>query len=186
MRLELNNNGQPAQYTLLTPPDRASAQLARAKEVKAAMQQLPAKLGSWQLGTGTYHAQPSNSIILPLYFGLLPASVPLPYSEEEPAFFSLMPKKDAPRLSAVNFLQRQFRYPAQDLRSQIQGTVYGYFEVSETGAVENRRIISGLSSSIDAELLRVLTLLPDALTPPRQQGRPVRVAYVVPVDLRIQ
>lgn len=186
MRLELNKNGQPEQYMLLTPPDRAGAQLARTKEVKAIVQQLPAILGPWQLGSSTNRAQPGNSIVLPLYFGPPSASLPLPYSEEEPVFFSLAPKKNAPRMSALDFLQRQFRYPAEDLRNQVQGTAYGYFEVSETGAVENRRIVSGLSYSIDAELLRVLNTLPDALAPPRQQGRPVRVAYVVPVNLKIQ
>jgi hypothetical protein len=186
MQLEVDKTGQPNKFFLLTPLDRANATLARTKEAKAIVQQLPAILGPWQPGTSFNRAQPANSIVLPLYFGPQPASLPLPYSEEEPAFFSLAPKKNAPRMSALDFLQRQFRYPAQDLRNQVQGTVYGYYEVSETGAVENRRIISGLSSSIDAELLRVLNTLPDALAPPRQQGRPVRVAYVLPVNLRIQ
>lgn len=87
---------------------------------------------------------------------------------------------------AINFLQRQFRYPAIDLRNQVQGTVCGYFEVSETGAVRNRRVVGSLSPTIDAELQRVLDTLSNTLAPPRQQGRPVRVAYVVPVNLRIR
>lgn len=186
VRLELNKNGQPEKCYLLATADRASAGLARSQEVKAIIQRLPAQLGQWQLGTGTSRAQPANSIVLPLDFGPLPTPLPLPYSDENPAFFSLAGKKNTPPMSALDFLQRQFRYPAEDLRNQVQGTAFGYYEVSETGAVENRRIVSGLSPSIDAELLRVLNTLPDALTPPRQQGRPVRVAYVMPVNLRIQ
>jgi outer membrane biosynthesis protein TonB len=85
-----------------------------------------------------------------------------------------------------DFLQRQFRYPAIDLRNQVEGTSYGYFEVSETGAVENRRVVGSLTPSVDAEVLRTLNTIPNATTPPRQQGRPVRVAYVVPVNLKIQ
>ncbi len=186
VRLELNKNGQPARCYVLTPPDRAGAALARSKEAKAVIQQLPSQLCTWQPGTSSINSQSDASIILPLYFGPPPAPTPLAYSDENPAFVSIVAKKNSPPLNVVNLIQRQFRYPAEDLRNRVQGTAYGYYEVSETGAVENRRIISGLSPTVDAELLHALNTLPDALTPPRQQGRPVRVAYVVPINLRIQ
>ncbi|MGI4744065.1 MAG: hypothetical protein ACRYG7_53630 [Janthinobacterium lividum] len=51
--------------------------------------------------------------------------------------------------------------------------------------MEHRRLASSLSP-IDAKPLRALATLPDALAPPRYQGRPVRVAHVVPINLRIQ
>jgi hypothetical protein len=184
-RLEFNPNGQPSRCSLLPPADPAAAELARRKEVQALVQQLPAKLGQWQLGSGADRLQPGNSIVLPLDFGLQPAPAPLPYSDENAAFVSLADKNTPTIQRAVNFLQRQFRYPAEDLRNQVQGTVYGYFEVSETGAIENRRVVGSLAPGIDAELLRVLNTLPAALAPPRQQGRPVRVAYVLPVSLKI-
>jgi TonB family protein len=79
----------------------------------------------------------------------------------------------------------QIRYPAEDFRRQRQGTVYAYFEVSETGRVEQRRIVGTLSPTFDAEVLRVLNRLPSALTPPCQQGRPVRVGYVLPLHFRL-
>lgn len=186
VRLELDKAGKLRNYYLLTPPDRASMVLARSQEAKTILQQLPTQLGTWQLGTSTASAQPGDAIVLPLDFGLLPTPLPLLYSDENPAFFSLVAKKNAPPVSALDFIQRQFRYPAEDLRNGVQGTVYAYFEVSETGAVERRRLASSLSPSIDAELLRALNTLPNALTPPRQQGRPVRVAYVVPINLRMQ
>jgi len=182
MQLEFDKTGRPNRFFLLAPLDRASATLARNKEVKAIVQQLPALLGSWQLTTTD--GQTTKSIVLPLDFGSLPA--PLLYSDENPAFFSFVAKRNSLPMSAANFIQRQFRYPVEDLRNHVEGTAYGYYEVSETGAVENRRIISGLSPTVDAELLRALNTLPDALTPPRQQGRSVRVAYVVPVSLKIQ
>jgi protein TonB len=186
VRLELNKNGQPDRCYLLPPPDRAGIAMARSKEVKALVQQLPTLLGQWQLGTGTTNVQPGNSIVLPLDFGLLPSPLPLLYSDENPVFFSLGAKKNSSPTSTLDFVQRQFRYPVEDLRNGVQGTAYAYYEVSETGAVEQRRVVGSLSPSIDAEVLRVLTTLPAALAPPRHQGRPVRVAYVMPVNLRIQ
>ena len=185
VHLKLGKDGRPNRCIALMPPDPAGATLALSQEVRAVLEQLPTQLGTWQLGSETSNAQPGNSLFLPLYFEPA-ATAPLAYSDENPAFISLTDKNTGALQRAINFLQRQFRYPAPDLRNQVQGTVYGYFEVSETGAVQNRRVVGSLSPTIDAELQRVLALLPDALTPPRQQGRPVRVAYVVPVNLRIQ
>lgn len=185
VRLEVDKNGRPTQCYVLMPADRTSLVLARSKEAQAIIKQLPAKLGTLQPGTYSNN-QPENILYLPLYFGEQPGPLALAYSDENPTFVSIAAKKNSPPLSAVNFIQRQFRYPPEDLRNRVQGTAYGYYEVSETGTVENRRIISGLSPTIDAELLYALNTLPDALTPPRQQGRPVRVAYVVPVNLKIQ
>jgi protein TonB len=186
VRVELNKNGQATRCYVLMPSDRAGTALTRSKEVKAIIQQLPTLLGTWQLGTSSANDQSDSSIILPLYFGPQPAPIPLAYSDENPAFVSIAATKNSPPVNVVKLIQRQFRYPAEDLRNRVQGTAYGYYEVSETGAVENRRIISGLSPTVDAELLYALNTLPDARTPPRQQGRPVRVAYVVPINLRIQ
>jgi protein TonB len=185
MRLELDKTGQPSKYSFLTPPDKAGSALARNREVTAVIKQLPAQLGPWQPSTSTTPAQPGNVVVLPLDFGPLPEPLPLLYSDENPVFFSLTAKKNAPPMSPAEFIQRQFRYPAEDLRSRVEGAAYGYYEVSETGAVENRRVVGSLSSSIDAELRRALNALPNALAPPRHQGRPVRVAYVVPINLRI-
>jgi len=185
VHVKLGKDGRPNRCIALVPPDPAGASLALSKEVRAILERLPTQLGTWQLGPDAGNAQPGNSLFLPLYFGPS-AAAPLAYSDENPAFISLMDKNATALQRAINFLQRQFRYPATDLRNQVQGTVYGYFEVSEIGAVDNRRVVGSLSPTIDAELQRVLDTLPNALTPPRQQGRPVRVAYVVPVNLRIQ
>lgn len=185
VQLKLGKDGRPSRYITLVPADPAGAALALSKEVRAVLEQLPTQLGTWQLGSEASTAQPGNSLFLPLYFGSS-ATSPLAYSDENPAFINWSDKNLTALQRAINFLQRQFRYPAIDLRNQVQGTVYGYFEVSETGAIENRRVVGSLSSTIDAELQRVLATLPDALAPPRQQGQPVRVAYVVPVNLRIQ
>ena len=184
VHLKLGKDGRPNRCIALVPPDPAGAAFALSKEVRAVVEQLPTQLSTWQLGSEASNAQPGNALFLPLYFGP-PATSPLAYSDENPAFVSLTDKNVTALQRAINFLQRQFRYPAIDLRNQVQGTVYGYFEVSETGAVQNRRVVGSLSPTIDAELQRVLDTLPDALAPPHQQGRPVRVAYVVPVNLRI-
>lgn len=118
----------------------------------------------------------------------MPGPAPLLYSDENPVFplpAATGPRRALPWVYVTSFLSRQVRYPAEDIRSGRQGKVYAYFEVSETGAVEQRSIVGNVSPSLDAEVLRVLQTLPNATTPPRQAGKPVRVAYVLPLNFAV-
>ncbi|RZK54484.1 MAG: hypothetical protein EOO59_11405 [Hymenobacter sp.] len=187
LKLSLNKDGQPTKSTYLTPATVADRQLTRNKEAQAAAQSLLGQLPPWQLDpTASPDSKVATTVVLPLTFGPMAGPVPLLYSEQKPVF-PLPTDERAPRDSSpyLVFLQRQFRYPPDDLRNRVQGTAYGYFEVSEAGAVEQRRVVGSLSPTIDAELLRVLQTLPNATAPPRHQGRPVRVAYLVPINLHI-
>ena len=186
LKLSLNKQGTPEKITYLTPVETADRALARTKEAQALVSQLLSQLPPWQLDPANLDSKVATTVILPVTFGPVAGPLPLLYSDEKP-IFPVPTDARAPRDSSpyLMFVQRQFRYPVEDLRNRVQGTVYGYFEVSETGAVENRRVIGSLSPTTNAELLRVLRTLPNATTPPRQQGRPVRVSYVVPINLNI-
>ena len=185
LKLDLNKDGVPSKASYIVFDSAPARALARDKDAQASAQKLLSQLPPWQLDP-----DPANkvapTVILPLTFGPVGAP-PLLYSDEKPVFpFATNPR--VPRgaaNAAIDYIQRNFRYPAQDLRNGVQGTVYLYYEVSETGAIEQRRVVGSLSYSIDAEALRVLQTLPNATTPPRHQGRPVRVAYVAPINLRI-
>ncbi|MGI4884874.1 MAG: TonB family protein [Janthinobacterium lividum] len=149
----------------------------------ARLEQLPA----WQVAQGapSQLGTRPDFIVLPLALGA-PAAAPA-YSDELSTFpVPVVNRRPQPSLSLLSFLQMQTRYPSNDLRQGTQGTVYAYFEVSETGAVEQRRIVGSVSGTLDEEVLRVLQLVPSALAPPRQQGRPVRVAYVLPLQFKVQ
>lgn len=183
LHLELAPNGAVQQATLLMPPrGTPAATLARSKEAQTLVSQVAQRLPAWQPGTGT-PGQPKASVnfmTLPLTFGPATPPLALVYSDENPTF----PAVGDRRFGVMGFLQRQVRYPAEDLRNRVQGTVYAYFEVSETGAIEQRRIVGSVSPTLDAEVLRALQRLPNALTPPRQAGQPVRVGYVVPMNFK--
>ncbi len=186
LHLELDKAGAVQKAYLLTPPRATpAAALAYNKEVQTLARQLSQQLGPWQPGPGApdQYKATLNTLALPLTFGPAPAAPALLYSDENPTF----PAGRGDQHSGVTgFLQKQIRYPVEDLRNQVQGIVYAYFEVSETGVVEQRRIVGTVSPTLDAEVLRVLQTLPDARTPPRLAGRPVRVAYVLPLNFRIQ
>jgi protein TonB len=186
LHLEFDKAGTVQKGYLLTPPRATpAAALAYTKEVQALASQLGQRLVPWQPGPGApdQYKATLNTVTLPLTFGPTPAAPALLYSDENPTFPA---GRGDQHFGVTGFLQKQIRYPAEDLRNNVQGVVYAYFEVSETGAVEQRRIVGTVSPTLDAEVLRVLQLLPDARTPPRLAGRPVRVAYVLPLNFKIQ
>ena len=190
LHLKLDETGVVSRAYFLTSADRATAELARTPAAQRLADELLNKLSVWQLPEPRSKAKTAvSSVTLPLWLGAGANAMPLPYSDEAPLFpvpavAGIPSSRQVLNLS--QFLMYQVRYPAEDLRNQRQGTVYAYFEVSETGAVEQRRIVGSVSPTLDAEVLRALQNLPDALTPPRQQGRPVRVAYLLPAKFSIQ
>jgi outer membrane biosynthesis protein TonB len=199
VRLELNSAGQTQKVVVLPPlSGTPAATLVRAAQVQALLQQVPERLPVWLLDPARSALGPPSSaagtltasVLLPLTFGAQPTAAALSYSDTTPVFpvqqGSRSPYGGYFLTDITSFLQRQIRYPPQDIRNWVQGTIYAYLEVSETGAVEQRRVVSGLSPTLNEEVERVLQLLPPTLTPPRQGGRPVCVSYVLPLNFRVQ
>ncbi|GAB3635604.1 hypothetical protein GCM10027422_11940 [Hymenobacter arcticus] len=189
LHLELNEVGAVRASYLLPPPrNTPAANLARHTDVQALAQQLAKRLTPWQIppNTGSYQGPTVlNTLNVPLTFGAGAPAAPLSYSDEMPTFRLAGSRPGGTAIfSLVSLLQRQILFPATDIRNRVSGTVYAYLEVSATGVVEQRRIVGSLSPTLDAEVLRVLELVPTASTPPRQAGRPVRVGYVLPFNFK--
>lgn len=85
----------------------------------------------------------------------------------------------------VNAIQKAFRYPAVDLRNQIEGRVFAKFTVDENGGLTDVEVVKGLSGTIDAETIRAIKTLPKFI-PGKQNGRAVKVSFTVPISLKIQ
>ena len=190
LHLALDEQGIAIRASYLTPADRATIALTRTPAARKLADELMNKLSFWQLpqldGRSTSAV---SSVTLLLTFGPGAATMPLLYSDEQPLF----PAIEVPGISKAQvvpslsyFLMYQVQYPADDFRQQREGVVYAYFEVSETGAIEQRRIVGSVSPTLDAEVLRVLQNLPNAVTPPRQQGRPVRISGLLPANFKLK
>ena len=59
--------------------------------------------------------------------------------------------------------------------------VYAYFEVSETGRIENTQIINGTSTVLNDAALQTIAKLPAATTPAQLKGQAVRIYYVLSI-----
>ena len=77
----------------------------------------------------------------------------IPYAEYWPEF----PGGDSARL---NFLIENTKYPKTAKDKKIEGTVYVTFIVEIDGSITNIKLLRGICNNIDAEVIRVMKLMP--------------------------
>ncbi len=88
-------------------------------------------------------------------------------------------------LGLQKYLIGAVKYPVAALERGIQGTVYLSFIINKEGKVENVKILRGIETTLDNEAFRVVNSLPQ-WKPGRQNGRPVKVSYQVPIKFQLQ
>jgi len=83
-----------------------------------------------------------------------------------------------------HFLTTNIRYPETARKNKKQGRVIITMVVEKDGTVTEVKIARGVSDDLDAEAVRVIKLSPK-WAPGTQNGRPVRVAYAVPISFTL-
>lgn len=80
--------------------------------------------------------------------------------------------------------QQQVRYPEHALNKNIQGDVLAKFVIGKDGLIESHiEILSSPDASLTEEVIRILQNSP-IWTPGRNDGKNVRVSFVLPVSFR--
>jgi len=82
------------------------------------------------------------------------------------------------------FLERNLRYPAMARENNIQGRVTVQFVVEKDGSLTDIKVLRGIGAGCDEEAVRVLKSAPK-WKPGVQNGRPVRVSYVMPIVFQL-
>ena len=83
------------------------------------------------------------------------------------------------------YVAKNIKYPAIAVEQEIQGTVQLRFVVEANGSIGDVQVVKSLESHCDKEAVRVVKSLPRFI-PGKQQGRPVRVWFTLPVRYSIQ
>ena len=83
------------------------------------------------------------------------------------------------------FITKNLQYPASARKMQIEGSVFVVFIVDTDGAIREASVLKGVSEDCNNEALRVVKLMPN-WRPGTQQGKPVRVKYVLPIKFRLE
>lgn len=82
------------------------------------------------------------------------------------------------------YVTDHYKIPAVLLEEGVHTTIMVRFVVNENGSVGDVQILKGYDSAADKEAKRVISSLP-RFTPGRQQGKPVKVWYQMPIRLDV-
>lgn len=84
----------------------------------------------------------------------------------------------------LKYVQKNYRYPVQAIEQGVNGKVILTFIVERDGSLTDIQIVRDLKFSTGDEAVRLLKASPK-WSPGIQNGRPVRVAYTLPIGLSI-
>ncbi len=106
---------------------------------------------------------------------------------KEPTVFTiveLMPEYAGGETALFKFIQDNVQYPAYERDNDIQGRVIVGFVVYEDGSIHDVVVKRGVSEGLNNEAVRVIKMMPN-FKPGKQQGKAVRVAYVLPIVFKL-
>jgi len=87
-------------------------------------------------------------------------------------------------LTIVQVIQKLIVYPQKAISENIQGRVFISFTVQEDGSLQNARVVKGIGGGCDEAVLTAISQLP-RFTPAKQAGKPVPIAFTLPITFRI-
>lgn len=83
------------------------------------------------------------------------------------------------------FVRKNLKYPTQARRLQIEGKVFVHFVVDKNGRLSDIKIVKGIGTGCDKEVLRIINISPN-WNPGKQRGLPVKVRMMMPITFRLQ
>ena len=84
----------------------------------------------------------------------------------------------------MSFVAQNLVYPEQAIKDKVQGRVIVKMVIETTGEVVDAKILRSVSPECDAEVLRIVRLMPK-WTPGYKDGEPVRTTFVLPVVFKL-
>lgn len=83
-----------------------------------------------------------------------------------------------------SFISKKLKYPAEAQVKGIQGRVKVRYTVNADGSVSNVHVVQNVDPYLDAEAIRVVSLL-KGFKPATKGGKPVEVRQIVPVPFKL-
>ena len=96
----------------------------------------------------------------------------------------VMPQYPGGQIAMLKYIMENIKYPKQIMEEGIQGRVTVSFIVEKDGRVSNVRLLRSVQPLLDKEAIRVVKSMPK-WTPGKQNGKPVRVRFNLPVMFKL-
>lgn len=105
-------------------------------------------------------------------------------SAKELVFVDSQPEFEGGLKALYAFIGNNLKYPNQAFEDGRQGTVYVKFVVDEKGKVGNLKLLNTIDADLNAEALRVVSMIPNFKTPAKVSGQAVKVYYQLPIKFK--
>ena len=102
-----------------------------------------------------------------------------------PAIFSYVEQMPSAPYDYQDYLNKHIVYPDAARESNIEGRVIVKFVVNEDGAISDVQVQRGIGGGCDEEAKRVVSSFPK-WKPGKQNGKPVKVYFTLPIVFKLQ
>ena len=98
-------------------------------------------------------------------------------------YFPPQPEFPGGNNAMYKFIEANLRVPSQAKKAGISGRVFVSFNIETTGDITHVTVLKGLGFGCDVEAVRLIQSMPKWI-PGKQDGKPVRVKYCLPILFR--
>lgn len=112
----------------------------------------------------------------------------IPELTEEPeprVSVSEMPMFPGGNAALLQYIAENVAYPEIARQNNVQGKVVVKFCVTASGVIDRVSILKGVDQALDNEAIRVVETFPEFI-PGKQDGKPVPVWYIVPINFQLK
>ena len=96
----------------------------------------------------------------------------------------VMPQFPGGQIAMLQYLMKNIKYPEQAVKEGIQGRVTVRFIVEKDGSISDVKPVLSVHPLLNKEAVRVVESMPK-WSPGKQNGKPVRVRFNVPVMFKL-
>ena len=112
-------------------------------------------------------------------------AMPLQENDSIYTVVETMPEFPGGTAKMMGFLAANISYPQTARDKGVEGRVYISFVVEKDGSVSDVKVLRGIGGGCDEEAVRVVQSMPN-WKPGVQKGKPVKVAYNLPVRFALK
>lgn len=96
----------------------------------------------------------------------------------------VMPQYPGGQIAMMKYIMENMKYPKQAMKEGIQGRVAVRFIVEKDGSISDVKPILSVHPLLNKEAVRVVKSMPK-WTPGKQNGKPVRVRFNLPIMFKL-
>ena len=97
----------------------------------------------------------------------------------------VMPEFPGGEQAMMKFVAENVQYPEEAKEKEISGRVLVSFIVEKNGSINEVKVMKGIGGGCNEEAVRVISAMPK-WKPGKQEGKPVRVSYMMPITYKLQ